>query len=192
MAWSLGGMLLGVAIALGLLRLTTAVHALVAPQDAGLVPALHVAAIGAGACLGLALLLATADADAYRLGRLFDAEGPWMVGLGGFLRLHALPGPDTVARLAGAMRGVHGLAGLVGWLAVLLVAAGCGIAIRGWRGRARWRAVAAFLLLALLCALLLYYAVQLLAWLAAQLGFWVFALLLLGFQRWRHTPRGAH
>jgi hypothetical protein len=191
-AWSLGGMALAVALALGLLRLTTAVHAIVAPQDAGVVPVLHVTALGAGACLGLALLLATPDAEAFRPARLFDAEGPWMVGLGGFLRLHALPGPGTAGNLLAAMRGLDGLAGIAGWVAVLPLLGGCWIAFRGWRGRARLRALLAFLLMAGLGALLLHYAVQLLAWLTARLGFWVFALLLLGFQRWRHAPRGAH
>jgi len=190
--WSAGGMLLALAIALGLLRLTTAVYALAAPHDAGVVPLLHVAALAAGCCLGLSLMLASPDGEAFRLGRIFAEDGPWMIGLADFLRHHALPGPGDFRSLAAAMIGFDGLAGIAGWLAGLLLLGGCIIALRWWRGRARLRALAAFLLLAGLGAMLLHYAANLFAWLAAQLGFWVFALLLLAFQRWRYAQPAAH
>jgi hypothetical protein len=191
-AWSAGGMILAVAIALGLLRLATAAYALVAPATAGVVPVLHVVGLAAAGTLGFALLLATPHADAFRLGRILDAEGPWAVGLGGFLRGFALPGPETLAALLHGLRRPQGIGDVLGWLAVSLVVAGLWLSFRLWRGRSRLRAMAALLVMALLGALLLHYAVNLFAWLAAQLGFWVFALLLLVFQRWRYAPRGAH
>jgi hypothetical protein len=192
MVWTGGGILLAIAIGIGVLRLTTAGFHLAAPHDAAAVPLLHVSALAAGLGLGAALLLAVPHGEAFRLGRIFTLDSPWLVGLGGFLRLYALPGRETLAGLVAAMRDPEGLEGAAGWVAALLLAGGGFVALRWWQGRARLRAFVAFLMMAVLTALMLYYAVHLFAWLAAQLGFWIFLLLLLGFQRWRHAPRGAH
>ncbi len=188
LVWRGGEILAAILIAVMLLRLATAGFTLVAPQDAGAVPVLHVAAIVAGVGAGGALLLAMPHAEAFRLSRLFAADSPWAIGLGEFITGFALPGTDALAGALVAMRDADGAGAAIGWLAALVLAGGAFIALRGWRGMARLRALVAFLLLMAVSALLLHYTVHLLAWLAARLGFWVFLLLLLLFQRWRHAP----
>jgi hypothetical protein len=184
--------LLALALALGWLRFGAAAFALLAPRDAEAVPLLHVLAVATGLALGLGLLAAMPDAAAFRPSRIFAAESPWAIGIAGFLAEHALPRRAALAGLAAAMAEPAGLAGLAGWLAVAGLLAGLIMVLRLWQGRARGRAFGAFLLLALCTALLLHYGLNLLTWLAAQLGFWVFALALLLFQRWRYGLRAAH
>ena len=184
--------LLAFGLALLVLRIASMAYALVAPRDAEAVPLLHGLALAAGAAGGIALLLALPHGGDFRPSRLFLADGPWAMGLRDFLPRFALP---DAATLRGALAGLGAAdaLGLAGWLALVLVATGLGASLRWWRGRARLRAMGAFLLLAALTALLLHHGAHLLAWGAAQLNFWLFALALLGWQRWRHAPpRAGH
>ncbi|NGM20767.1 hypothetical protein G3576_12150 [Roseomonas stagni] len=192
LAW--GGMeaVAAILIALLLLRGASGAFALAAPHDAEAVPLLHVAALGTGLALGLAILLALPHGEAFRLAQVFDGDGRWTQGLGAFLAASLLPGRETLGAALVALRSIDGPAGFAGLLTLAGLLAGAAVAMRLWRGMARLRALVAFLLLAACVALLLHYAAHLAAWLAARLNFWVFALLLLGFQRWRYAPRAAH
>jgi hypothetical protein len=174
-------------LAFALLRLATAAYAMAAPRDAEAVPLLHVLALAAGATLGVALLLALPHGGDFRPSRLFIADGPWAIGLGDFLGRFALPRGATLRGALDALGG-GGFGAIAGWLALALLAAGPLGALRWWRGAARWRAIAAFLLLAACTALLLHYGAHLLAWAAALLNFWLLALALLAWQGWRHAP----
>jgi len=140
---------------------------------------LHVLALGCGVVLGIALVLGGPDPRAFLPSRIFSQDGPWAIGLGAFLAGHALPRGAT-------------LAALPDWLVLPVLLAGALVAARLWQGAARLRAYAAFLLLSATTALLLHYGAHLLAWLAAQLSFWLFALGLLAFQRWRYGVRRGH
>ncbi len=185
METSLGGIVLdglgglfAVLVAVAALRLVSVAFTMAAPRDAEAVPLLHVLALFCGLALGVALVLGGPEARAFLPSRIFAQDGPWAIGLGGFFSRYALP-----RRAA--------LVGLPLWLVLPVLLAGALVAWRLWRGRARLRAFAAFLLLSATTALLLHYGAHLLAWLAAQLSFWLFALGLLGFQRWRYgVPRG--
>lgn len=192
LAW--GGMeaLVAMLIAVLLLRGASGAFNLAAPHDAEAVPLLHVAALGTGLALGLALLLALPHGGAFRLAQVFDDTGRWGQGLGSFLAGSLVPGSETLRAALAALRRLEGPAGFAALLALVGLVAGAAVALRLWRGMARLRALVAFLLLAACVALLLHYAAHLAAWLAARLNFWVFALLLLGFQRWRYAPRAAH
>jgi hypothetical protein len=174
-------------LALSMVKLASAAYGLTAPPDAEAVPLLHVLALGAGCASGAALLLALPHLDSFRVSRLFKPEGPWELGIIGFLGEYALPHRETILIAFGSLT-EFGLGGLVGWLAVLLLAAGPFVALRWWDGRARLRALAAFLLLMLSTALMIHYAAHLLAWTAAQLNFWLFAVALFLWQRHRHAP----
>lgn len=187
--WGGAEAVLAILLALALLRLAGLVYHALAPADAEAVPLLHVLALGAGLAAGVALLLAVPHGEDFRLSGIFMAEGPWALDLPGFLARHGLPGRGTLGQAWQDLR-QGGLGALPGGLALLLLVLGPLAALRWWRGRARWRAMGAFLLLALSTALLLHYAIHLLAWMLARLNFWLFALLLLAFQRWRHAPRG--
>ncbi len=192
LAWGAMEALVAMLIAVLLLRGATGAFNLAAPHDAEAVPLLHVAALGTGLAFGIALLLALPHGEAFRLAQVFDERGRWGQGLGSFLAGSLVPGRETLAATFLALRRLDGPAGLAGLLTLGGVVAGVAVALRLWRGLARLRALVAFLLLAACVALLLHYAAHLAAWLAARLNFWVFALLLLGFQRWRYAPRTAH
>ena len=187
-------------LALALMRLASAAYGIAAPRDAEAVPLLHVLALAAGGASATALLLALPHAGDFRPSRLFLAGGPWAIGLGDFLTRYALPDLATLrgARDALYPGGAGGWAGggvgaAAGWLALALLAAGPLAALRWWHGRTRLRAIAAFLLLAASTALILHYGAHLLAWAAAQLNFWLFALALFAWQRWRYAaPRAGH
>ncbi|MBU8543171.1 MULTISPECIES: hypothetical protein [Roseomonadaceae] len=182
---------LAILLALGLLRLASILYGMLAPHDAEAVPLLHVLALAAGLASGVALLLAVPHGDDFRLSRIFVAEGPWTLDLPGFLARHGLPSRATLDHAAEQLR-QGGLGAMPGGLALLLLASGPLAALRWWRGKARLRALAAFLLFAASTALLLHYAIHLLAWMLALLNFWLFAVLLVLFQRWRYAPRGHH
>jgi hypothetical protein len=192
LAWGVMEALVALLVALLLLRGASGAFSLAAPQDAEAVPLLHVAALGTGLALGLSLLLALPHGEAFRLAQVFDDKGRWGQGLGGFLAGSLVPARETLRAALLAARSLDGPAGFAGLLTLAGLLAGLGVALRLWRGLARLRALVAFLLLAACVALLLHYAAHLAAWLAARLNFWVFALLLLGFQRWRYAPRAAH
>ncbi len=185
-------MLAGVVLAVAAIRLGLAAHHLAEPRDAEAVPLLRLVAISTGAIAGAGLLAAAPDPSLFRPARIFASDGPWAIGLPALLRDHALPGRATLRALVTALRGGEGAATVAGWLALAGLVGGGVLARRLWQGRARLRAFGAFLLLVLLTALQLHYAAHLLAWLAAQLGFWLFAVALLLFQRWRYAPRVAH
>lgn len=185
-----GGLEAAIAIllAVSVVKLATAAYGLTAPHDAEAVPLLHVLALAAGVVTGIALLINVPHLDAFRPWRLFNYEGPWRLGILGFLADYALPSGRTFANAIAAL-GEPGPAAVVSWLAVLLLAAGPAIALGWWRDRrSRLRAVAAFLLLMLSTAMLIHYAAHLLAWTAAQLNFWLFAVALFLWQRYRYAP----
>jgi hypothetical protein len=142
--------------------------------------------------MGCALLLATLRDASFRPSRIFTPDSSWDVGLGGFLLGFAVPWRDAFDGALQALRAADGAGTILGAFTLVALAAGIVFALRGWRGVARLRALAAFLLLTASTALLFYYAVQLLIWLAARIGFWVFLLLLMLFQRWRYAPAPSH
>ncbi len=185
-------MLAGVMLAVAAVRIGLAAHHLAEPRDAEAVPLLRLVAIATGAIAGAGLLAAAPDHSLFHPARIFASDGPWAIDLPELLRDHALPGSATLRALVAAQRGGQGAATVAAWLALAGLLGGWMLARRLWQGRARLRAFGAFLLLVLLTALQLHYAAHLLAWLAAQLGFWLFALALLIFQRWRYRPRTAH
>lgn len=191
----LGGVvvaMLALAVAAALLRLGAAGFAFAAPEDAEAVPLLRMLALGTGALGGLALIAAGAPPGAFLPGGLFDAQGPWSIGIAEALVRHALPSLATLGTLRDAMLASAGMAAVVGWMALGGVLLGAAAARRLWYAPDRARAFGAFLLLAIHTALLLHYAAHLLAWFAAQLGFWLFALALLLFQRWRYRSHAVH
>ncbi|MDP3415593.1 hypothetical protein [Falsiroseomonas sp.] len=180
---------LAILLVLGLLRAAGLVYHALAPADAEAVPLLHVMALSAGLACGVALLLAVPHGESFRLSSIFVVQGPWNLDLPGFLLRHSLPSRATLEN-ARDLLAEGGPGALPGGLALLLLATGPLAALRWWRGWARLRALGAFLLLAASTALVLHYAIHLLAWMLALLNFWLFALLLFVFQRWRHAPRG--
>jgi hypothetical protein len=175
-----------------LLRLGTAAFDRVAPQDAEAVPVLRLAAFGTGVALGLGLLAAAPEPGIFLPGRIFAAEGPWALGLGEALARHALPGGAAVRALGLAAVDAGGVATVAAWLVAAGTALGAGTALRLWYGPARLRALGAFLLLVLHVALMLHVGLHLAAWVAARLGFWLFALALVLFQRHRYARHPAH
>jgi hypothetical protein len=185
-------MLAAVLLAVGLLRLGVASYDLAAPRDAEAVPLLRLLALGTGAALGAGLLATAPDSTIFHPARIFAADGPWTITLGELIGRHALPRAEALRSLAAAPFAGDGAGTAAAWLALAGLLGGFVLARRLWRGRTRLRAFGAFLLLALLAAVQLHYAAHLLAWLAARLGFWLFALALLLFQRWRHAPRAVH
>ncbi len=180
---------LAILLVLALLRAASVAYAALAPADAEAVPLLHVLALCAGIASGVTLLLAVPHGESFRLSSIFVVQGPWSLDLPGFLLQHGLPGTATLQNARDLLR-QGGLGALPGGLALLLLATGPLAALRWWRGWARLRALGAFLLLAASTALVLHYAIHLLAWMLALLNFWLFALVLFVFQRWRHAPRG--
>ncbi|MGX9966526.1 hypothetical protein ACVFYP_24595 [Roseomonas sp. F4] len=189
--WSGAEAALAMLLALGVLRLASILYGLLAPADAEAVPLLHVLALAAGLASGIALLFAVPHGEDFHLSRILVAEGPWNLDLPGFLAQRGLPGRATLAQALDQLR-QGGWGAVPAGLALLLLASGPLAALRWWRGWARLRALAAFLLLAASTALLLHYAIHLLAWMLALLNFWLFAVLLILFQRWRYAPRGGH
>lgn len=179
-----------VMIVLAAVRLGSVQYKLLAPHDAEGVPLVHSLGFVGGLFTAVALLIAAPHAAEFLPDRLFARDSSWHLTLAEFLRRYALPAPGT---LLGAFRGLLGLGGapLVGaaWLAAVAILAGLLVCLRKWRGLGRIRAVAGFALLALWSALIVHYAVHLLAWGLTQLGFWGFLLALAAFQRWRNRPQ---
>lgn len=183
--------LLVFALAYGLIRIGTLQYSLIAPSDADAVPLLHVMAIAGGAALGVLLLASLPYGEDFRPSRLYAADSPWDIGVLEFLRRHALPGHAAMVEAGRVLRQGAGspwqtLPGYCG-LALAGLAAVQGVFL--WRGVARLRAALACLLLAGWTALVVHYLAHLLAWSAAQLNFWLFALLLVLWQRARYSPR---
>jgi hypothetical protein len=184
--------LAAVLLVVAMLRLGLAAHHLAEPPDAEAVPLPRLLAIGTGAVAGGGLLAAAPDLSLFHPASIFATDGPWTIGLPELLRRHALPGAAALRALPAGLSGLHGATTLAAWLAVAGLVGGGVLVRRLWRGWARLRAFGGFLLLVLLTALQLHLAVHLLAWLAAQLGFWLFALALVLFQRWRYARPSAH
>jgi hypothetical protein len=183
-----------IAVAFGLVRLSLLQYALLAPPDAGAVPILHVVAILAGGLLGLLLLGSLPYADDFRPSRIYAADSPWNVDAGTFLARHAFPETQTLRAAAARLgSGAGEWATLAGQLGFALIAFGALQAVWLWRSWYRLRAGASVLLLAVWTALVLHYLAHSLAWAATQMNFWLFALLLVLWQRWRYRlPRAAH
>jgi hypothetical protein len=185
-------MLLALLIALGAMRLGAAQFHLLAPADAEAVPVFHMSALMAGLVCGFALLVASPHLDAFAPRQIFAADSPWSIDLRQFLASYALPPAAAFDALGNGLRGDAGwLLTAVAWLAVASILFGCFAALRFWRGWTRLRALLAFLVLAAWIALLMGYIVNLAAWVAAHLSFWIFLLLLVALQRWRHGSRSA-
>lgn len=177
------------AIAYALIRIGLLQYAMLAPSDADAVPLLHVLAILAGGLLGLLLLAMLPHAEDFRLSRIFAADSPWDLGVGAFLARHALPDGATIRAARDAlMRGELTPASLAGWAGLALALIAAAQAVLLWRGWLRLRAALAVLLLSFWTALVLHYIAHLLAWGATQLNFWIFALALVLWQRWRYRP----
>lgn len=186
--------LLVFAVAYGLIRIGLMQYSMLAPSDADAVPLLHMLAIAAGGLLGLLLLASLPHAENFRLSRIYAADSPWNVGVGAFLRRHALPdGATCRAALATLLQAEPTAARVIGHAGLALALLAAAQAFLLWRGWSRLRAAAAVLLLAFWTALVLHYGAHLLAWGATQLNFWLFALALFLWQRWRYRPGlGAH
>lgn len=187
------GTLAAVLIALAAQRISSAIYALLAPEDAEAVPLFHSLALACGACAGVVLMLAAPHFAEFALHRIFAADAIWSAGLRDFLFLYALPRGESYRAGADALGGNgKALPMIIAWLAVAALASGLLLVLRWWRGNARLRAMLAFLVIAAWTALLLYYGVNLLAWALAQLSFWAILIALVAFQRWRyagHPPR---
>lgn len=182
------------AVAYGLIRVGLLQYGMVAPSDADAVPILHVLALAAGVLLGVLLLAAVPHAEDFRPSRIYASDSPWKMNAGQFLARHALPDGATI-RGAAAMLvpGDTSPGAIVGQIGAVLATIGAIQALLLWGGWARVRGALAVLLLAGWTALAVHYAAHLIAWGATQLNFWLFALLLVLWQRWRHRqPRAAH
>lgn len=186
-------MLLALAIALGAMRLGAAQFNLLAPPDAEAVPVFHICAVFAGLVCGAALLVGAGHLDAFTPRQIFAEGSPWSVDLPSFLASYALPQGSAFAALAAGLRGDGSVPVVVAaWASAASIALGCIAALRFWRGWYRLRALLAFITLATWIALLIGYAAHLSAWIAANLSFWIFLLLLIALQRWRHGPKRVH
>lgn len=181
--------LLVFAVAYALIRIGLLQYTMLAPSDADAVPLLHVLAILAGGLLGLLLLGTLPHGQDFRLSRIFAADSPWDLGVGAFLARHALPDGATIHAARDALlQQEMTAAGLAGWAGLALALIAAAQAMLLWRGWSRLRAAVAVLLLAFWTALVLHYVAHLLAWGATQLNFWIFALALILWQRWRYRP----
>lgn len=187
------GTLVAVLVALAAQRIGSAQYALLAPRDAEAVPLFHSLALACGACTGLAFLLAAPHFAELAPDRLFAADAVWSVSLWDFLSRYALPSGQGIRGAGNALLG-HGdeVQMIVGWLAIGMLASGLLLVLRWWQGIARIRAMLAFLAMAAWTALLLDYAINLLAWALAQLSFWTLLIALFAFQRWRYVGRSTH
>lgn len=182
-----------IVIALAALRIGAMQFTLLAPKDAEAMPAFHVLGLTAGVLFGFALLLGAPHLDQFTLRRIFAPDSLWAAGAWEFLAGHALPTADALAAFGAAFLGAGSTPLLsAAWLGMAVFAAGLLVALRGWRGRRRLRAIGAFIVLVVWTALILGYAAHLIAWSAAHLSFWIFALALLLFQRWRHAAPAGH
>ncbi|MDB5415140.1 MAG: hypothetical protein JWR10_3475 [Rubritepida sp.] len=180
------------AVAYGLIRLGLLQYGMVAPSDADAVPILHVLALAAGVLLGAMLLAAVPHAEDFRPSRIYASDSPWRMDAGQFLARHALPdGPTLRGAAALLMPGNTSIGAILGQMGAVLALAGAVQALMLWRGWPRVRAAVAVLLLAGWTALILHYAAHLMAWGATQLNFWLFALLLVLWQRFRYRVRRA-
>lgn len=189
-AFDIAAAIVAILVALGMVRLGTLQYAIVAPADAEAVPILHVLGAGTGLVAGMALLLSVPHAGAFAPGILFERGAAWDLSLGDFLAAYALPRWVTLRSLLLSIGGEGSLLQVAtARFAMVGLLAGPLLALRLWRGLARLRALAAFLLLVLWTALILHYALHLAAWTVAQLNFWTFAIALLLFQRWRYRTR---
>lgn len=177
-AWGLLQVVVAWLLAAGLPRLLALLHG-------GLPPRSGLLALAAGMAGGLALLLALPQPESFLPDALFAAEGPWRQPLPLLLRDHALPDGALLHRAWGDLTG-GGAAALPGGLALVLLALAL---LRP--PLPPLRVMARLLLLAIATALVLHLLAHLLAWALALLNFWIFALLLLAFQRWRYAPRRA-
>lgn len=185
-------MLLALLIALGAMRLGAAQFNLLAPADAEAVPIFHVSALMAGLICGAVLLICSPNLDAFTPRRIFAEDSPWAIDLKEFLTSYALPQAAALRTFRAGLRGEAGAPVIMAaWTAVASILFGCFAALRFWRGWSRVRALLAFFSLAGWITLLLGYGVHLAAWVAAHLSFWIFLLLLVALQRWRHGPRSA-
>jgi hypothetical protein len=174
-------------LTMALIRIGLLQYSLIAPPDAEAVPVLHMLAVAGGVALGVLLLAALPHAGDFLPSRIYAADSPWDIGVLEFIRGHALPRRNTLAAawhilrqgdpVWPAMGGYIGL-GLTG-LAVLQ-------ALLTWRGGQALRAALAALLLAGWTALVMHHLAHLAAWTATMLNFWLFALLLLFWQRRRY------
>ena len=184
-------MVLALLIALGAMRLGAAQFNLLAPADAEAVPVFHMSAVVAGLVCGVALLIGAPHIEAFLPREIFAETSPWSGDLQDFLGSYALPQRATFAAIADGLRGEgHWMIVAAAWTAVAGILLGCVAALRFWRGWNRLRALLAFLSLTAWIALVLGYVAHLAAWVAAHLSFWIFLLLLVALQRWRHgTPR---
>lgn len=185
-------MLLALLIALGAMRLGAAQFHLLAPADAEAVPVFHMSGLVAGLVCGMALLVCSPHLAAFTPRQIFAEDSPWSIDLRQFLARYALPPAEAFDALGAGLRGdADWLIIASAWLAAASVLFGCFAALRFWHGWTRMRALFAFLMLAGWIALLMGYVVHLAAWVAAHLSFWIFLLLLVALQRWRHGPRTA-
>lgn len=187
------GTFAAVVIALAALRLGAMQFTLLAPKDAEAMPVFHVLGLTAGVLFGIALLLGAPHLDQFTLRRIFAPDSLWASGALEFLAGYALPSADALTAFSAALLGTGSTALLAAaWLGSAAFVAGLLVALRGWRGRRRLRAFGAFIALVVWTALILGYAAHLIAWSAAHLSFWIFALALLLFQRWRHAAPAGH
>lgn len=185
-------MLLALLIALGAMRLGAAQFNLLAPADAEAVPVFHVSALMAGLICGTTLLICSPHLAAFAPRQIFAEGSPWAIDLKEFLTTYALPPAAAFRTFADGLRGDAGALVIVAaWATVASIVAGCFAALRFWHGWSRVRALLAFFSLTGWIALLLGYGVHLAAWVVAHLSFWIFLLLLIALQRWRHGPRSA-
>ncbi|MEI6162314.1 MAG: hypothetical protein WCP77_20980, partial [Roseococcus sp.] len=156
--------LLVFAVAYALIRIGLLQYSMLAPSDADAVPLLHVLAILTGGLLGLLLLATLPHAEDFRLSRIFAADSPWNLGVGGFLARHALPDGATIRAARDALFQEELTPGsLAGWAGLALALIAAVQAVLLWRGWSRLRAVLAVLLLAFWTALVLHYVAHLVA-----------------------------
>lgn len=186
-------MVLALLIALGAMRLGAAQFHLLAPADAEAVPVFHIAAVVAGLACGMALLVASPHVQDFLPRYIFAQNSPWSVGLQDFLADHALPQAGSFTTLAAGLRGQGpGAVIVAAWLAVAGILFGGFTALRFWRGWKRLRALLAFASLAAWITVLIGYTAHLAAWAVSHLSFWIFLLLLIALQRWRHGRPATH
>jgi hypothetical protein len=171
------------------IRIGLLLYGMVAPADAEAVPLLHVTAIVAGLMLGLLLLAGLPHAADFLPSRLYAADSPWAISVLEFVYRFTLPSGKTLDNAGLIFVSANPLwIATISYIGVVLASFAALQAVLLWKGMPGIRGALAALFMTGWTALVVHHLAHLVAWSATQLNFWLFALILVLWQRMRYAP----